>query len=58
MAYVNVTCAGCVTIFSTGGKFRSVQILCSYTALTLAARSYALLLGIGFEEDEKMSLSV
>ena len=25
MAYVNTACTGCVTIFSTGGKFRLVS---------------------------------
>jgi len=33
-------CAVCVTIFSTGGKFRPVSI---FTYLILVARSYALL---------------
>ena len=41
MAYVNTAGAGCVTIFSTGGKFHLASKL---HALTLATRSYALLL--------------
>ena len=45
----NAACAVCVTIFSTGDK---VQLLSNFTelhALTLAARSYALLLiGIAY----------
>ena len=40
MAYVNAVCAGHVTIFSTGGKFRPVLKL---HTLTLAARYYVLL---------------
>ena len=32
-----------VTIFSTGGKFRPVSIFMELHALTLVARSYALL---------------
>ena len=46
MAYVNTACAGRVTIFSTGGKFRPVSNFTWLHALTLAARSYALLIGI------------
>ena len=43
MAYVNAACAGHVTIFSTGGKFRPVSNFTWLHALTLAARSYVLL---------------
>ena len=43
MAYVNAACTGRVTIFSTGGKFRPVSNFTQLHALTLAARSYALL---------------
>ena len=43
MAYVNTACAGRVTIFSTGGKFRLVSNFTWLHALTLAARSYVLL---------------
>ena len=43
MAYVNAACAGHVTIFSTGCKFRPVSNFTQLHALTLAARSYALL---------------
>ena len=34
----------CVTIFSTGGKFRPVSIFTQLHTLTLVTRSYALLL--------------
>ena len=44
MAYVNAACTGRVTIFSTGGKFGPVLNFTELHALTLAARSYALLL--------------
>ena len=43
MPYVDAACAGRVTIFSTGGKFRPVSNFTELHALTLAARSYALL---------------
>ena len=45
MAYVNTTCAGCVTIFSTGSKFRPVSNFTQLHvhAVTLAACSYAVL---------------
>ena len=43
MAYVNAACAGRVTVFSTGGKFGPVLNFTELHALTLAARSYALL---------------
>ena len=36
----------CVTIFNTGGKFRPVSILHSYTLLLFVARSYVLLASI------------
>ena len=44
MAYVNAACARHVTIFSTGSKFRPVSNFTKLHALTLAARSYVLLL--------------
>ena len=49
MTYVYSACAVHVTIFSTGGKFHPVnsawfQILLELHTLTLAARSYMLLL--------------
>ena len=44
MAYAYAACAVRVTIFSTGGKFRLVSNFTDLHALTLAARSYALLL--------------
>ena len=44
MAYVYAACAVCVTIFSTGGKFRPVSTFMELHTLTLAARSYALLI--------------
>ena len=43
MAYVNAACAVRVTIFSPGSKFRPVLDFTLLQALTLAARSYALL---------------
>ena len=43
MAYAYPACPVCVTIFSTGSKFRPVSEL---HALTLAARSYVLLAAI------------
>ena len=46
MAYVY---AACVTIFSTGGKFRPVLTFMELHALTLAARSYALLTQLKIE---------
>ena len=39
MAYANAACAGCVTIFSTGGKFHPVLNFTQLYALTLAAHS-------------------
>ena len=44
MAYVSAVCAGHVTIFSTGGKFRPV--LNFLHALTQVTHSYALLLQV------------
>ena len=44
MAYVNAECAGRVTIFSTGGKFHPSSNFTLLHTLTLATRSYALLL--------------
>ena len=43
MAYVYAACAVCVTIFSTGGKFQLVSNSTELHALTLAVRSYVLL---------------
>ena len=43
MAYVYAACAVRVTIFSTGGKFQPVSNCTELHTLTLAARSYALL---------------
>ena len=43
MPYVYAACAVCVTIYSTGGKFQPVSICTKLHALTLATRSYALL---------------
>ena len=43
MAFVYVACTVHVTNFSTGGKFRPVSNFAELHALTLAARSYALL---------------
>ena len=44
MAYVYAACAVCVTIFSTGGKFRSISNFEKLHALTLATHSHALLI--------------
>ena len=44
MAYVYTACAVCVTIFNTSGKFCLVSNFTELHALTLVARSYALLL--------------
>ena len=44
MAYVNAAYARCVTIFSTGGKSGLVSNFTQLHTLTLAARSYALLM--------------
>ena len=44
MPYVYAACPVCVTIFSSGGKFRPVPNFTELHALTLAAHSYALLL--------------
>ena len=44
MPYVYAACPVCITIFSTGGKFRPVPNFTELHALTLAAHSYALLL--------------
>ena len=41
-AYVTAACVGCVTIYSTGGKFRLVSNFTQLHALTLAACSYSL----------------
>ena len=46
MAYVYTAHAGRVTIFSTGGKFRPVSKFTELHSLALAARSYALLVGV------------
>ena len=46
MAYVNAACAGRVTIFSTGGKVRPGSNFTLLHALTLATRSYALLVKV------------
>ena len=43
MPYVYAACLVCVTIFSTGGKFRLVSNFTELHSLTLAARSYVLL---------------
>ena len=42
MTYVNAACTGCVTIFSTGGKFRLVSNFTEFHTLTQATGSYAL----------------
>ena len=44
MPYVYAACPVRVTIFSTGGKFRPVSNFTELHTLTLAARSYTLLL--------------
>ena len=46
MAYVYTACAVHVTIFSTTGKFRPISNFMELHALTLAARSYALLIAV------------
>ena len=40
---IYASCAVCVTIFSTGGKFHPVSIFTLLHALTLVAHSYVLL---------------
>ena len=45
-------CAVCATIVSTGGKFHRVSDFTKLHALTLAARSYALLMYTVYSEDK------
>ena len=56
MAYVNTACAGRVTIFSIGGKFRPGSNFTYLHALTLAACSCALLVSITQSMDVTISL--
>ena len=49
MAYVHAACAVCVTVFSITGKFQPVSnFIMELHALTLATRSYALLVTINY----------
>ena len=43
MAYVNTACAVCLSIFSTGSKFRLVVNFMELHTLTQAIHSYVLL---------------
>ena len=47
MTYVNAVCVGCVTIFSTGGKFRQASNLRCYSTARSYALLYALIANVG-----------